>query len=459
MQATPLVVAIAVSLLTLLCSPQRALCLFGVLYFCFPQSATFNIGPFMFSSARFVAPFLFVSCLKSSRSNWKFKWNTMDTLAVLYFFARVLALYTTMPSDVVTKREAGAFFDIMFPYFSTRLAIRSKEDVFVFLRTVVKAGAFLSFFGVYENVTMKNPFSQMVGQDFIRDEQYIRHGLARSTITFANSIAMGLFFSATSLIALGFYRLNGRKISTLVLAALNVLGTLTTLSSAPLMALVAGIGFLATYPLRRYWRVCVALLLLMIVVVELASNRHFYHVMTRFAFNTETAYYRIGLWDEALGGGMDNHWMFGYGYVGLGPGNDNSKFKWAHQDLVNIYIFILVRTGLCALIPYLCINYLYYRRLYEAAVITRSESERWFIWALSGALAGWNIAMMTVAPLEQIVGYQNMITGICATLPNLIVPRPLLYRRVRKKTPQSSPLPPPREAPFPPATDLPPQQT
>ncbi|HPS03407.1 MAG TPA: hypothetical protein PLA90_17855, partial [Candidatus Sumerlaeota bacterium] len=349
----------------------------------------------------------------------------------------LFALYTTMPADIVSKRESGAFFDLIFPYFSTRLAIRSKEDAFAFLSTIVKVGAFLSFFGVYEAVTQKNPFAQAVGLDYVHDPQYLRHGLARASLTFGNSIALGLFFSATTLIALGLYRIEKRKILSLIMAVLNAIGTLTTLSSAPFMALFASIGFLAAYPLRRHWRIGVALLLLAILVVELASNRHFYHVMTRFAFNTETAYYRIGLWDEALGGGMRNHWLFGYGYVGLGPGNDNSSFKWEHQDLVNIYIFILVRTGLCALIPYLCINYLYFRRLYQAAGITRSGPQRWFIWATSGALAGWNIAMMTVAPLEQIVGYLNMIAGICATLPNLVAHRPQYFRRVLKKRTQT----------------------
>ena len=47
-----------------------------------------------------------------------------------------------------------------------------------------------------------------------------------------------------------------------------------------------------------------------------------------------------------FGDGIDGHWITGYGYVGTGPGNDNSNFDWEHKDSINIYIAILATGGL-----------------------------------------------------------------------------------------------------------------
>jgi O-antigen ligase len=117
---------------------------------------------------------------------------------------------------------------------------------------------------------------------------------------------------------------------------------------------------------------------------------------------------------------MTGHWLFGYGYVGVGPGNDNTDFHWEHQDLTNIYIHILARAGLIALIPYLIVNFLYYRRLYQAARYATTQSDVWLIWCFAAALVGWNISMMTVSALAQIETLLFMFIALCANMPAIM---------------------------------------
>jgi O-antigen ligase len=110
----------------------------------------------------------------------------------------------------------------------------------------------------------------------------------------------------------------------------------------------------------------------------------------------------------------------GYGFVGIGPGSNNSNFHWEHDDLTNIYIHILARAGLVALIPFLVINYLYYRRLYQAARYTTTYPQQWMLWCFGAALVGWNISMMTVSALDQVETLLFMFIALCANLPPMM---------------------------------------
>ena len=154
-----------------------------------------------------------------------------------------------------------------------------------------------------------------------------------------------------------------------------------------------------------------------LIFVEVYSNRHFYHVLSGFAFSAENAYYRIALMEEAFGGGMTGHWLFGYGYVGIGPGNFNDNFNWEHIDLVNIYICKLAQVGLFGLTPFIAINVLYYRRLCQAGLAARRKEDLWFVWCYASALVGWNIAMLTVSALSQLETLLGIFVAICNNMP------------------------------------------
>jgi hypothetical protein len=174
------------------------------------------------------------------------------------------------------------------------------------------------------------------------------------------------------------------------------------------------------FPWRRYWPILVTVILAILLFVEVFSNRHFYYVLTAFSFDLETAMYRIALIEEAFGGGMRGHWFTGFGFVGIGPGNDNTKFPWENKDLTNMYIQILAQTGLMGLVPFLVINILYYRRLRQAANRVTSQSDEWLVWCLTAALVGWNLGILTVDAFAQIRTQLFMYIAICANMPAII---------------------------------------
>ena len=121
---------------------------------------------------------------------------------------------------------------------------------------------------------------------------------------------------------------------------------------------------------------------------------------------------------------MNGHWIFGYGYVGIGRGNDNTYFNWIHKDMTNIYIANLVRYGLIELILFLIINYLYYSNLYRAYKISNNNNDKWLIWCIMSALVGWNIAMLTVNALPIISTLLFILMAITQNLKKIILVKP-----------------------------------
>ena len=158
--------------------------------------------------------------------------------------------------------------------------------------------------------------------------------------------------------------------------------------------------------------------------VEWYSDRHWYDVLGRFAYSSRTARYRTELIKEAFSGGMSGHWIAGWGYIGLD--SDDEKFPWVHKDMVNLYIAKLARVGLLGTLPYLILNILYYKRLYQASKLSSSQSDKWLIWCIAATLVGWNIAMLTVNAQFPVSGFLYMLIAITGNMRNILCESPRL---------------------------------
>ena len=84
--------------------------------------------------------------------------------------------------------------------------------------------------------------------------------------------------------------------------------------------------------------------------------------------------------------------------------------------MVNIYLAILVRVGIISLLPFLGINFLYYRNLFVAGKKAGSFKNLWLIWCIMAIFGGWNVAMMTIAALGQVNTLMHILIGISANL-------------------------------------------
>jgi hypothetical protein len=439
-----LLVAIPAALMALALRPIHGLCIYCAVLFCWSQWVTVPIGSLDFTTGRIVILPLTLSVIARGKGRMPFRWQWLDTWIVLTFLGTFVALLPNAPLKQILERQGGWFLDTLLVYFVVRSAVKKREDLFTLTKCLACIGVPLALMGMVQAKTGFNAAGFMSGgYAWGLSERGVttamRHGFHRAYVTMGVHIIFGLFFAGVAPLVLGLWNHKQWPRPVLLIAYCILMGGLaSSLSSSPYFAGFIAVCFFVVFPLRKYWPAFAIGLIACIVFVEVFSNRHFYEVMTRIAFNSDTAYYRVGLIDECFGGGMKGHWLFGYGYVGLGPGNDNSNFLWFHKDLVNIYIMKLARFGLAGLLPFMVANVIYYRSLYKAARTTKSVADQWMIWSVSAALVGWNIAMLTVSAMNQVETLLYILVALAGNMPVIVAegsaavhPRAaLLYRLV-----------------------------
>ncbi len=431
MQSVTLLVAMAASLLILVLRPIYGLCVYTMAVFWYSQRLTVEVFGLNLTVQRMVVAVLVLRALCSRQVRRQFRPAALDAMVLVVWGAAFFAYQLNVPLKLVVVREGGALLDTILPYLAVRLIVCGRAELIRFVKGLALISVPLAVFGSVQSATGYNVAGFMeLHAAWGLERQAGEIGLMRqvgpwwlwrATITFGNYIAYGMFFPCVAGLVLALWNERAWPRWLLVLMLFfGVEGALASVSSAPIMAYGALGCFALAFPLRRYWPVGVAALLVGILFIEIFSNRHFYHVLSRIALSGETAYYRIRLMDEAFGGGMQGHWLAGYGYVGAGPGNDNTHFPWHQLDLVNLYIHRLARTGLIGTLPLLALNALFYRRLYTAARKSSRPRDQWLVWAISGGLLGLNLALMTVTPLDQIMTMFYMLIGLAAALPPII---------------------------------------
>lgn len=413
-------------LLALVLRPALGLVVYFAILFLYPQPLTLKLASFDLNTSRIVILGVLMNAMFRHKLLSKVEWSNIDFWVVTAFFAQSLALATNADPATVLINRGGNFLDVLLPYFAVRMIIHRRQDLITAIKGFALAAIPLALMGVFEAKTGRNPVGFMekyysfglAGES--GNPAYQRHGFYRATVTLGNYISFGMFFAGVAPLAMGLLKQRvWPKLVVLGVFGLIVLGLFSSMSSGPLFSIFVSICFICFFPYRRYWPALLVVCFVGLAFVEVFSNRPFYYVLTGFAFDQETAYYRIGLIEEAFGGGMSGHWLTGFGYVGLGPGNDNSNFHWEHMDLTSIYVFWLARTGLVGLLPFLIVNYLMYRKLYLAARLTPSPADVWTFWCVAAAMIGWNFAYWTVAAMGPIETLLYILMGVCASAPTL----------------------------------------
>ena len=430
MVAVTFVLGLIASVLVLAVRPVYGFCIYLVALFGYSQSLTIPLGTIDFTLGRIVILAVLAKAIFSPGLLRSFKWNWMDTGILVCFLGPVLALTQNAPARIFLEREAGTFFNTVMVYFAARLIIRTRNDWMTVIKGFACVGIPVALMAMVQSKTGHNPVGFMqqhyawglAPSPDARPE--MRMGFYRASVTLPGSIILGLFLAGIAPLALTLWpRSSWPRPAVLIVFGMLMLGACASMSSGPLFAIVVTLALLMAFPLRRFWPILLVALVANMLFVEVFSNRHFYHVLTGLALNPQTAYYRIGLVEEAFGGGMTGHWLAGYGYVGIGPGTDNTNFHWMHKDFVNIYVGKLARYGLLGLVPYLFVNFLYYRRLLQAAKRTRAKADKWMIWCLMATLVGWNVAMMTVAALGQVSTLLYVFIAVANNMPGFVTRR------------------------------------
>ncbi len=402
----------------------------------YPQYLAVTVGQLDLSSGRIVVLALLIRILTRPLDPVLMRIRVLDALVAFSFLCAILAFLTNEAPAKVLEREGGRFLDTILAYVVTRLTLRNRQDAYDLINGLVLVAMPLALVGIYQSITGHNPYGWM--REFspfeIGDqEMYRRMGLYRADGSFGNKISWGLFFAILVPLQASMYFVGAPNLLKFVWrVTLLTIGVISSMSSAPILAFMVSLMLIASYPVRNTWPYVLLAFVFVCASIEVVSDRHFYYVLTRFALDSSTAYYRIELVEEALGGGMSGHWVTGYGYVGVGADWGRNGFNWRHYDLANIYIYHLATTGLVGMLSYSLMNGYYYWCLYRAGRDATTLQDRWSVWCISCGLLAWNISMLTVAALAQTNNLLYVLIALAGST-----------RIIFREEPVAAPAPPP----------------
>ena len=336
--------------------------------------------------------------------------NAVDKIFIAWVSYRVFAaIVTNWPAG--TMENLAFLLQALCGYFLLRYLIRSEEDVATAAKTLAATAIILGLCMVYEYFTFVNPFGTYLGGSPIAPE--IRDGFARAQATFGHSILAGCFGATLVPLFAWLWKRNNRGY-----AVVGILGStlmvLTTHSSTPLMAYVAGILGLLLWPVRRSMKAVRWGIVIALGALAIAMNAPVWFVIAHVnVIGGSGGYDRAFLIDTCVRHFRD-WWLFGT--------NQNGNWGYDMWDMSNQFVAEAETGGLLALIFFLAMITKCFGLLGTMRKRVRPEKQ-WLFWCLGSVMLAHIFAYFGVAYWDQTqIWWFAFLAMICAvtTLPKTV---------------------------------------
>jgi len=333
-------------------SPGRAIGIIMASMLLWPEYLRVPLGVVQMSAPRAAAMVLVIRLLSGARGK-SFRWNVVDILICVGWAWDLTANVIMGAGDVQLIMMAGRILDTVMMYLAARLALRDINDFKQLITPLVLTALFMGGMGAFEAIMSRSPYDPLYafgGNPWFDKEAEYRYGFLRARASTGHAIYFGVVMA---LLAGILWSLRGMAKSKLVVwigCGAACVGTLSSLSSGPQIALatllICGAFFYIPWAIRPAQIALVSLCIL----VEFASNRHFFQLADYIAISSETAWYR-GRLMEVAAERIGEYWFAGVG--------DNTPNHWGmlidtrlHVDVVNHFIIVALYGGLFSLFCY-----------------------------------------------------------------------------------------------------------
>ncbi|SHL65842.1 hypothetical protein SAMN05444414_1252 [Roseovarius marisflavi] len=280
-------------------------------------------------------------------------------------------------------------------YLVGRCYIRTPEAFYSVIRLLFWLGILVLPFAIYEAMTDKNLILTVfgkIGPTYFPSNMDPRWGLDRVQGPFPHPIHFGVFFLSLSgavYYVLGYGRRWIGRVTRMIFISFLGAGCL---SSGPLVALIAQINIIiwdgVMNSVRQRWYILTGLSALGFIIVDMISNRTPFHVLaTYLAFNAQTAYSRIWIFQWGTKNIFDNP-IFGLGL------NDWERSPYMTDSIDMFWIVGAIRHG----IPVWILSLVLFFSIFLSVAFRSNLSER-VNWYRTGYLvtmfgmfmAGWTV--------------------------------------------------------------------
>jgi hypothetical protein len=410
---TPITAVIALLTCIAVCmgSYGRALGVIIASTLLWPEYLRIPIGLSQMSAPRLAAIVLVVRIVIRSR-DLRFRWKLIDTFVVCGWSWTLIASVIAGSEQYHITYLIGTFFDTVLMYFTARLAMNSWSDFRALFWPLAVVAVWLGFMGMVEATTFSSPYRDLqryaTWSWFSLEKEY-RLGLLRAT----GSTNHPIYFGVAMAIVAGFlFSLRGLVRSSLLVVpfvVMAILGSLSSLSSGPFVTLALLLICNSLHYARSMVKPMLWAVLLISILAEFTSNRHFWYLIDYIALNQGTSWYRSKLFEVAIMQWRE-WWVVGVGSSDLahwGPLVDGRR----HVDLVNNYVIVATRGGAGAIFFYVGAKVLAFRG-YVASSASLPKPARSMGFALSSTLIALSIGEMSVGFFGPALIFNYMLLGL-----------------------------------------------
>lgn len=437
MQAITLTLAAIISCAVLLLPPARAFAVYIIALFFYPVYLVVQLGTLDISLVRIVVAVLLLRCLLNTNLKAKFKWCQLDTwvtLAALVHFIIALAAWK-MPISKSFENSSGNLMDTYFAYLAARFCLTDYKAVVTSVKWIAISLVPLAILGVVESYTGWGPYQKLITycpwQEATEPTLNIRSGFYRAGGPFSHSILFGAAFVMFLPLVYWLRHQGGKwRMGSYIITGVLVIGTLSSMSSGPVMMLVFVLFFLFLERHKTYVKPVLIFAVIFCFLVDLISNRTFYHVLASYADPIGgSGWHRAKLIDLAIER-FSEWWLVGYGMQDPGWGQ-SLGMTWT--DITNHYLVTGVKYGMPGLIAFCAMLAVIVIMLIRLHKSTEQPLLKSWCWALGSALIALSISFNAFTLFGQSTTLFYCILGFVGSSYNFIIPNNTINRVKVKK--------------------------
>lgn len=409
-----LLFAVIFCTLALVLRPTLALGVYFASLVWYPNYMTVSIGTIDISLARFVVAVFFLRCLIDPRirSHWP-KWCRLDTLVLLSMATYTIPIFLTHPLEQAVENRAGFLMDTFLAYCVVRFTVTDYPKLILLIKLIAIMFVPLAVVGWVETLTGMRPFGMLLERTplFSYLANYgTRWGLYRAFGPFSHSILFGCSFGLFLPLIYYLRQESGAwRYYAVALSLIAAAGALSSMSSGPWVMVGVVIICLVMEKSKKWLKSILIFMVISLVLVEIISNRPFYHVIASYANPLGgSGWHRAKLIDLALDH-VGEWWLVGYGPEDPGWGETLGMAK---TDITNEFIFAAVRYGiwgLAALCAVLVVAFVYVIRVHKR---TTSKPIKALAWAFGTVLTVVVVSWMSVSFFGQLIPLFYVMLGL-----------------------------------------------
>ncbi len=314
--------------------------------------------------------------------------NRIDKILIvqiIFFIVTYTILWGTTRAFI---NRLGMAYDIVSMYFISRILISDLNDIERLIKTLLIMSIPIAVTMMIEQITGRNLFSIFGG---VPDFSTIRHGQIRSQGAFPHPILAGDFGAALLPLIVGLWWRNRIK-KTLFIAGIIAASiiVMTSASSGPFVACIAGVIGLCLWPLRQNMRVIFWGIIAGLAMLHIYMKAPVWALVTRLG-TSGSSYHRFELIDQTIKH-FNEWWLIG----------TRSTAHWGHLktmgDVANFYCRIAVDSGLIGLVLFLTIISLCFKSVGRAVRQIENQPDlQKFIWAIGASLFAHTMAFIGIS--------------------------------------------------------------